>query len=357
MSINDQRCRLILGELIHRQKCTRRELIEQFDLRPATVMNIIDDLKNRKLVTEAENGGIHSGRRSPILRLNAGTASFIGIELHFDCTYAILTDLNGNELDRAETSGKKRINRESSLKEICNVVNQLLKRNTKKSPVSGIGFADPGIVDIVHGVALRAVNVPEWRGFAVKDWLEKEFKLPATACPAPLARGWSEYRASKPQPPESLFLMELGIGVGGSFIQGGTPYLGTTFRGMEVGHLMVELNGPMCQCGNRGCLEAVVNSVDNYTDIKNIRKVSSGVATALASVVTLLNPAAIVLSGPLSRIGTPLLANVKRELTMQCLPGALFDLDISISKQDNFSAACGAALLARDQFLGINPLP
>ncbi len=357
MSINDQRRQLILRELISQKSCSRRKLIRRFNLRPATVINIVDDLKRQRLVVEEDGGSIHSGRRSPMLRIASKTAAFIGIELHFDCTYAILIDLEGRELDRIETRGKQRSSRENSLQEIRTVVKGLLERSKTGSHVTGLGFADPGIVDVVHGVALRAVNMPEWRGFAVKDWLEQEFKLPATACPAPLARGWSEYREYTPEPPESLFLIELGLGVGGSFIEAGRPYLGTTFRGMEIGHLMVVPDGPKCQCGNRGCLEAVVNSVPDTTDVKNIRIISSGIATALASVVTLLNPSAIILAGPLSRIGTPLLANVRRELTMQCLPGALFDLTVSISGQDNYSAARGAALLARDRFLGISPLP
>ena len=170
------------------------------------------------------------------------------------------------------------------------------------------------------------------------------------------------------------------------------------FCGMEVGHVVVRDDGPQCQCGSRGCLEAVtgipairrrveemiregvqtalgsepfsaellarcVRENDKAAQALTL-EVSEDIAAALASVVTLLNPGTVVLTGALSRIGAPLVENLKKLLQLRCLPRAVADLDMRVSSLAESATAQGAALLARRHFalesaasLGNGPRP
>ena len=153
---------------------------------------------------------------------------------------------------------------------------------------------------------------------------------------------------------------------------------------MEIGHIVIAPNGPLCQCGNRGCLEAVAGetgirrkirevlnsgvdtelSLDNFSLAEFVEcakydkaakiianEVCDSIGTALAVAVALLNPSMIVLSGELTRLGAVLTNAVSRSLSMNCFAGSLKDLRIELSTLAPIDTARGAALLMRNSLL------
>jgi predicted NBD/HSP70 family sugar kinase len=191
-----------------------------------------------------------------------------------------------------------------------------------------------------------------------------------------------EYLLRMPDVPESIFLLTLDEGVGGGFISNGDLFVGSSGCGMEIGHLVIDPAGPLCKCGNRGCVEALVgeagirsqmeqaiqSGIKSSLDMEHFDlnaflqavptdkaariiadQVCKNIGQALSAVVTLLNPAMIVFGGRLSKLDSVLLSGVRRVLELNCFAGALQDLKLELARSDDFDTARGAALRMRDK--------
>lgn len=125
--------------------------------------------------------------------------------------------------------------------------------------VVGIGVAVPGSVEREQGVAMGACNLP-WQNFAIRRLLEDKFgiatKVENDADAAAL--GALRY-APEAKGIRNFVFMTIGTGIGGGIILNGTLHGGAWPLAGEVGHTIVQLDGPLCNCGSRGCLEALAS--------------------------------------------------------------------------------------------------
>ena len=381
--------KLILRRLLLYGRTTRPELVALTGCRAATVFEAIDALKASGMVVEPERRGKKTGRRAPELECNRACACFIGIELKQDGIIAVATDCAGDILEDCEERPAAPFASPADAKSgILRCISELRRQLGEKwASVRGIGFADPGVVDIANGVSVRAVNFPGWENIAVGEWLSRECGLPAGVWTRQLVKTRMEYITRLPEAPESLFHLGTSGGIGGGFIKGGRLFVGSTLHEMEAGHLVVDRNGPVCSCGSRGCLEAVAgnaaikelvreairNGVDTELTEENfsIRRfvecshrdkaarliageVSENIGRALASVVTLLNPAMIVVSGELVGMGSLLTGAIRRTLEENCFADAINRLKLELSTLEAADTARGAAMMMRDRVWNID---
>ncbi|MFA6101533.1 MAG: ROK family protein [Victivallaceae bacterium] len=376
----------ILKCLCSSGQMTRTDFVRQTGIRPATVFEVVDELKQDGIISELERKGKKTGRVSPAITFNMDYLWLLGIDFQFKKTIGVITDLNGKVIASAEAPGLSRKGLEDCRNEIRTVVTALKNQvGVDWKIVAGAGFSDPGIVDIEHGISLKAVNLQGWENFNSGTWLREMTGLRhALILPETIVGTYMEYYSRFPQPPESLFHMEMGTGIGGGFVKDGTLFIGGNSRGMEIGHIVIMPEGPLCRCGNRGCLEAIAgeaglkrrvaelinNGVNTALKTENFTiaafcelagrdkaarmlayDISSKISNALATVVTLLNPSMIVLSGELAGLGNILTDTIKRELPLRCMPGAADNLAIEISALDEYATARGAALMLREKIL------
>lgn len=376
----------ILRELCHIGKLTRVEFSRRTGLRAATVFEVIDKLKAEGIISELERKGKRTGRVSPVISLNADRLWLVGMDFQFKKTVGLITNLNGEIIFSAEVPGQSRNGIDACCSEIRTLIRMLKKKaGTNWGKVKGIGFADPGMVDIRKGVSIKAVNISGWEDFKTADWLRRETGIAAELIiPEMLAATFMEYFSRFPNPPSSMFRMNTGTGIGGGFIKNGNLFVGDSYRGMEIGHLVIQPEGPLCQCGNRGCLEAIAGEsgirqrveeliakgVSTKLDIENFSigsfceatrhdknarmlayDISGRISNALCTVVTILNPSLIVIGGELSRLGDILLQTINRDLSLYCLPGSADKLSVEISRLDEYAAAKGVALMLRERIL------
>jgi glucokinase len=376
----------ILKRLCRSGQMTRADFVRQTGIRPATVFEVVDELKKDGIISELERKGKKTGRVSPAITFNMDYLWLLGIDFQFKKTIGVITDLNGTAIASAEVPGLSRKGLDDCRNEIKAVVTALKNHvGINWNIVAGISFSDPGLVDIEHGISLNAVNLHGWENFNSGIWLREITGLQhSLILPETLVGTYMEYYSRYPEPPESLFHMKMGTGIGGGFVKNGALFIGDNCRGMEIGHVVIMPEGPLCQCGNRGCLEAIAgetglkrrvaelinNGVDTGLKTGNFSigtfcelaerdkaarmlayDVSSKISNALATVVTLLNPTMIVLSGELTGLGNILTDTIKRELPLRCMPGAADKLAIEISELDEYATARGAALMLREKIL------
>ena len=284
-----------------------------------------------------------------------------------------------------EICGQQRASAEDGFAEIFKALD-ILQANAKEqwSKVSGIGFSDPGTVDMDRGLSLGAVNVPGWEKLNTVKTIEEKTKLPCAIWSGEMVRANEEYLARFTDQPQKLFHLFLDDTIGAGFICNGDIYAGSSGHGMEIGHIVIVPNGPPCRCGNNGCLEAVAgipamrrrirefieSGVDTTLSsetfsisdlIASVRQdktariiadeISEALGTALASVVTLLNPDIIVLGGEITALGDILLQPIRRMLELNCFAEATKKLKLEISDLNDDDTAKGAAILMRDRIL------
>lgn len=386
MSRKDNIKQALLKELCFNNELTRLEFIKAHGIRAATVFSAVDELKKENLICEPDRKGAKTGRKSPPLKLNASHAHFIGLELQSSKLAGVIIDACGTIITQTTLD----LDDVNDTRKLTLAIDQILLRlkshaDCDWNKINGIGFADPGLVDIENKISLRAVNLPGWHNIETGRILRQ-----MTACqeslvmPETVARTFAEYYSRCPEPPQSLFQISLGAGIGGGFIKNGELFIGDSCRGMEIGHIVIAPNGPLCQCGNRGCLEAVAgeagikrkiselitNGVDTELSLDNFsleafveaakrdraammlaNDICESVSLSLATVIALLNPSTIVLSGELTKLGDTLTDTIKRILSTHCFPGALEKLSLEISALDEFAAARAAAVMCRNQLI------
>jgi len=147
----------------------------------------------------------------------------------------------------------------------------------------GIGIGVPGIVDSAHGIIYNLTNIFGWKNVHLKAKLQRLIptKVYVDNDVNLMALGELHYGAA--QGAKNIVCVTLGTGVGGGVIVDGKLYRGSTLSAGEIGHMTVDQNGPACNCGNRGCLEAYVgNQRIVESAVKGIR---SGQKSLIAKLV------------------------------------------------------------------------
>ncbi len=387
MRRKEQLSQEVLAILLREGEAVRSELIRRLDARPATLFAVIRDLAEKGLIEdEVRSNGRSTGRKPAPIRLDGAAAHFLGVDFDVERTVAVRIDAAGVTLDSVTISSEPAKTAEQGREEILQAIRTVRgEEDAEALPIAGIGFADPGLVDVEAGISRSAVNIPGWEQVAVGEWLLDQTALSARVVPAASARAYLEFLRAHPPPRQSLLHVTLDIGIGGGFVKDGRIFYGDTGSALEVGHVVVEPEGPPCQCGSRGCLEAVAGGAAIRRRVNEL--LATGVTTALAqgeptierfvacvrdgdraatalahdlcasigagiaSAVAVLNPTIIVLSGALTGLGTFLTDEIRRVLSVRCLPSALDTLQLRLSELDREATARGAALLRREQFL------
>lgn len=379
--------KIILKRIFMNGSATRPELVKLTGSRTATVLYAIDQLKEQGILCEPGRTGKKTGRKAPELSFTPGCRCFAGIDFQENRTIAVFTDMTGKILFRHETGAGDRKTLAGCRQEIGETLRRLkMLAGPQWEKLGGIGFADPGLVDIPRGFSIRAVNVPGWVEAATGEWLSREFGVTSGIWPECMVKTFMEYQSRHFPSDQSLFHLALGSGIGGGFVKNGECFTGDTNQAMEIGHIVIDPNGPLCRCGNRGCLEAVAgeaeiirrvqealnNGVETALQMQDFTlerfaryvrtdkaariiaaDVCEKIGKALSVAVTLLNPSLIVLSGSLTAMGSLLTDSIRNVLNLNCFPGAVRHLRLEISKAPPEAAAAGAAQMMCGKYLGL----
>lgn len=139
---------------------------------------------------------------------------------------------------------------------IISVVDEMMKDfGIKKSQVRAIAAGAPGVINQESGVILFSPNLP-WRNYDIKTPLEKKFGVPFHIGNDVNVGVLGEYKYGAAKGYKNVVGFFVGTGMGGGLILDGKLFTGNQYKGAEYGHLILNPEGPLCSCGQRGCLEA-----------------------------------------------------------------------------------------------------
>ncbi|MBI3291722.1 MAG: ROK family protein [Elusimicrobia bacterium] len=311
-------------------------------------------------------------------------------------TLSLGVDIGGTGVKLALVDGRGRIRRlqkfasptKESPTEFLNIVGRWIRRfvgDRHLKTLRGIGLGVAGDVDHVHGRVRISPNL-QWRNIPVKTLLRRYLpSIPFIIENDANAAAWAAYWVETHQRAKNLVCLTLGRGVGGGLVLNGVLYRGATGSAGEIGHMTIDLNGPACPCGSRGCIEryvgarALVERVrqaiedgeqslvtelvgNNFQAVTPLviqqaaqrgdrlaqriwREAGERLGVALASVVNLFNPERIILAGGVARAGRLILDPARRVMRQRAFPVPGHTVRVSLSQLDQDLGVVGAALL------------
>ena len=141
-------------------------------------------------------------------------------------------------------------------KVIASIVEEMMKESgIKKDQVHAIASCAPGVIDQTNGIVLFTPNLP-WRNYDLKGAMEKRFGIPFYVGNDVNLGVLGEYKYGAARGYQNVVGFFVGTGMGGGLILNGELYTGHQFKAAEYGHMILNPEGPLCNCGQRGCLEA-----------------------------------------------------------------------------------------------------
>lgn len=154
------------------------------------------------------------------------------------------------------------------------------------SPVSAVGFGIPSMIDQKHGRAVMSVNVP-LADCDFVDYMQAELGLPVFIDNDANVAALAEVRAGAARGAREVIMITMGTGIGGGIIIDGRVYRGSTGSAAELGHMVIDANGPRCQgaCENHGCFETMASgtALKRYATEEASSQPDSALGKALAS--------------------------------------------------------------------------
>jgi glucokinase len=280
-------------------------------------------------------------------------------------------DLGGTNIKRVVLDGDDIVERDSeptrSDEGVAAVLDRLAGLAREAGPVASVGVALPGLFD-TDG---RAVLLPNLHG----DWVGRPIAEPlAAALDRPVrlindghAFALAEARIGAARGAEDVLCIVCGTGIGGGLVIGGRLHLGVENRAGEVGHHTVVEDGPLCGCGNRGCLETLAGAraiaaaaeQPSFDDVvafarrgderalEAIRRAAAYIGIAIANLTIFIAPQRIVVGGGVAEAGELLLDPLRAEVERRAGRVApLHAIDIVPATLGADAGAVGAALAA-----------
>ncbi|MFC1757183.1 ROK family protein [Planctomycetota bacterium] len=184
---------------------------------------------------------------------------WVGFDLGGTKMLAQVFDNKFHALSRQRDRTKGHKGSESGVIRIKKLIESTLSElNIKSEELGGIGIGAPGPLDLGNGIIINAPNLG-WENVPIKDELESHFKCPVVLMNDVDAGVYGEYRFGAGRGARCVLGVFPGTGVGGGCVYDGQIIRGKTGSCMEVGHMQIAPDGPLCGCGRRGCLEAVAS--------------------------------------------------------------------------------------------------
>jgi predicted NBD/HSP70 family sugar kinase len=375
---------------------SRADVVRTTGLSPATVSAIVSELIDGGLVNEIGQGKSRGGRPPLVLRINDERNYAVGLKLMARGVFVVVTDIRAEvlyaemvELDWAPVSGDSTLtarergdNPASVLDRICLAIEEAAERaGVGMEKVAGIGIGLPGLVDTETGIC-RYSPTFQWRDVPVAVPIAKRLGRNVLADNDVNALTVAEQWFGRGHGVDDFVVVSVGEGVGAGIVVRGNVYRGADGAAGEIGHLPVSGETLPCRCGRRGCLEAV--SSDKAVRTYVAEAVATGQESALsgiaacsltieavrlaaergdrvarsaieragrmlglgiASLVNLLNPRLVILSGEGAQAGPLRWEAAIAAMRDRCFAGIDRNIDFFVDSVDDVAWARGAACI------------
>lgn len=258
--IKDLNISTVVETVRKREPISRVEIAELTRLGRSTVTGIVNLLLKENILVEIGSAESRGGRKPVLLKLNPRARYVIGVKLAPASVTAALTDLHAMVVRKVKRPISSRQGAEAIFSTLLGAIEDVTKENgdVQGPSVIGIGVVLPGIVNVKTGTSLSS-HLLHWANIPVKELLERELRIRVFVDNDANAFALAERSYGAGRGKDNLVCVTVGVGIGGGIITNGEIYRGSITGAGEIGHITINERGPVCSCGNRGCLEALAS--------------------------------------------------------------------------------------------------
>jgi predicted NBD/HSP70 family sugar kinase len=331
---------------------SRADIARRTGLSRSTVSSLVSELQADGLVVERpESAAAHGeqGGRPPILlSFDAAAGVAVGIDFDHHHVRVAVSDLSSRIVaEREERLDTDHLAHEGLDAAAALVEQVLAEAGVDPARVIGAGMALPGPIHGSSGVVGSTAILPAWAGVAAADEMRRRIDLPIMVDNDANLAALAEAAFGAGRDAKDLVYLMISSGIGAGLVLNGRLYRGADGLAGEVGHVLVDPGGPVCRCGNRGCLETVAGAdalaellrrshgdgLDGRAIVRLARDGDPGarrviadagraLGRAAATLVNVLNPELLIVGGDLAEAGALLLDGLREELARTALPSA-----------------------------------
>lgn len=305
----------------------------------------------------------------------------IGIDLGGTKISGVLCDLNGNIIGKHTISTNASEGEDAVLLRIISVIDEVMRLSNKTVDlVKAIGIGSPGPLNAKTGIILTSANLP-FKNFKLVEPIRAKYGVPTFLDNDANVAAIGEFMFGAGKGTENMVYITVSTGVGGGAVLNGKIYRGSTNNSLEIGHMTVMADGPKCNCGNYGCIEAIssgtaigrqakvaiesgietslkkyenVTSYEVYLEAQDGDKIAKEIldnslnylGICVANIITTFDPDMIIIGGGVSQIGEILFEKVREVVNERCFKSMAEFCKIVPAALGTSAGVIGAAGLA-----------
>ncbi|MCU1656063.1 MAG: Sugar kinase of the family, may containing an N-terminal domain [Pseudonocardiales bacterium] len=365
----------VLGAVRAGRATNRAELRTATGLARSTITGLVGELLAERVLVEvpdAHDSDRRAGRPARRLRVAPRDDLVVAVDLgHSHCRVGVL-DSSAQVIHDESAPMDTDSSADQALDHASAVIDRLLTAiGPERSRVVGGAIGLPAPVNPSTGTVGPGNVLPQWVDRHPAAELQRHLGFPVAIENDANLGALAEIAYGAARGLHDVIYVKASTGIGAGLVLGGQLYRGSTGRAGEIGHVPVDPTGPLCRCGNRGCLETVASvtqvlammqpphdqpltmarvaqlvDADDAGANRVLGDAGRTMGRVLADMVNNLNPEMLVVGGELSLAGAPLLAGVRESIERFAQPGIVRDLRICLGELGERAQLLGAAALA-----------
>jgi N-acetylglucosamine repressor len=393
-----KRDRAVIEALVRRYgPISRAEIRDLTHLRWSVVSPIVRELLTEGKLLEVGPSSNPMGRKQTLLQLNEDQGFILAVAFDAESVSAAITNLRPHIKSRVTQSTCLTGGKEELLAQLVQCAREAIREaGIPLDKLMGTGIADPGLVNVQEGISILAASMDFWKDVPLKRIFEEEFGVPLVLESSTRTQALAERVLGAGEDAEDMIYIEYGKGVGAGIMTAGKMLFGHDWIAGEFGHIPMLENGPACNCGSFGCLEALVglsavearcrkaiqegsktraleivngdptkvtgwtvlegSKLGDKTCVAIVEDLVKYLGLGLSTLVNLFNPSIIILDHRLGLAGDIFLDQIARAVNKQALGHATANLRFCYGELGSDASLLGAALTVLEKTFEIPAL-
>lgn len=376
--------KLLLRAVMERGTASKSDLSKATQLTLPSVADIIDELETLNLVKNMGESKIKRGRYPNLYELNTHILKVVGVTIRSKSIRVGVFNLKGESLAYSETSLPNDTSPDNIIALVSLTSEEMITQTTlNREEIIGVGIGMHGIVDHLNGVAVFPPHL-KWDHVPLKELLEEKMGLPILVDNDCNSLALAELWFGQGRELDCFITVNADYGVGAGIMINGQIFHGRNFGAGQIGHTIVKDHGPLCSCGNYGCLEMISSEISIVREIRTkleegspsllrelepqidlistehiyqaanqndflacttLEKAAQYLGIGISTLINLFNPDKVILTGGLLKAEEWVLKPLQESYVENALKPNLKDLDIVSSKLGPTGEVLGAASL------------
>jgi len=369
----------------------KAEISRMLGLSLPTVMKFTDELEVTgavKVIGKAESNG---GKCPELLEFVSDAFYIVGVDVGRNSMKAIVMDLGGNIAGKVTVKTGDDVNPKMIIERLIELIKAVMRKSEIPSDkFLGMGIGMPGLLDTENGNVIFSPDF-RWENVSLLEPIKKSFDLNQILINSNQAMAMGERWFGIGRQSDYFICVNLGHGIGSAIIEKGETYHGSCGSSGEIGHMTLDKNGPVCECGNHGCLEILasgnaialqaqkavkngeksamfemsggkINSIDAkivFDAAREKDKTAERIITAaveyigigIANCINLLDPDMIIISGGMVNAGNILLEQLIPVIKERQMKFAGRNVKIKVGELGENATPMGAAAVILSQYI------